>query len=75
MWPRCGAGDGDDFGRPGGGNGVVGKLDDVDAAGFGLAEDAGHEFELAAGVLGEVGGSALVLLGDVDVDVGDAGRR
>ena len=68
------AGDAGHLRRPGGGDGVVGQLDDVDAAGLGLAEDAGHVLELAAGEGGEVGGAGLALVGDVDVDVVEADR-
>ena len=44
------AGDGGDLGRPGGGDSVVGQLDEVHARGFGLAEGAGHVEIFALGL-------------------------
>ena len=67
--------DGGDLGRPGGGDGVGGQLDDVEDGRFGLAEGAGHELELLGGGAGRSRGACLVLLGDEDVDVVDAGAE
>ena len=67
------AGDEGHLRSPGGGYGVLWQLDDVDAAGFRLAEDAGHVLELAASEGGELGGAGLALLRDVGVDVADPG--
>jgi len=67
------AGEGGDLGGPCGGDGVGGKLDEVDLSALGLAEGGGHELELLGGVLSEGNGGGFVGLGDVDVDVADAG--
>ncbi len=67
-------GDGGDLGCPGGGDGVVGELDEVHVGGFGLAEGAGHEEVLTLGLAGEVVGVLFVFFGDVDAHVaGDDG--
>ncbi len=58
--------------RPRGGDRVLRQLDDVDAAGLRLAEDAGHILELAPGESGEVRRAVLALLGHIDVNVADA---
>jgi len=63
----------DEFGGPGGGDGVGGELDDVEVAGLGVAEGIGHELELASDGGGEVVGFFFVLFGDEGADVGDAG--
>ncbi len=65
------AGDGGDLGRPGGGDGVVGELDEVHVGGFGLAEGAGHVEVLALGGAGEVVGGLFASFGDVDAHVAD----
>ncbi len=61
--------DGGDLRGPGGGDSVVGKLDEVDAGGFGLAEGAGHEEKFALGLTGEVMGELFALFGDVDAHI------
>ena len=69
------AGDGGDLGSPGGGDGVVGQLDEIDVGRFRLAEGAGHvDSNSPLGGAGEVGGVGLVFFGDVDAHVVDAGR-
>ena len=67
------AGDGDDLGGPEGGDGIFGKLDEVEAAGFRLAESGSHELEDLVGFVGGGDGSGFAFFGDVDADVVDAG--
>src|ERR1700733_4158171 len=65
------AGDGGDLGGPGGGDGVVGQLDEVDAGGVSRAEGAGHVEVLPLALAGEVFGGLFVGFGDVDAHVAD----
>src|SRR5579864_2958815 len=65
--------DSNDLGRPGGGDGVGGELDDTDEGGLRAAELAGHVLELLGDGLGEVVRFGLVGVGEEDVDVGSVG--
>ena len=65
--------DGGEFGRPDGGEGVVGQFDDVEVAGIREAEAVGEEVVFAGGGLGQRVGRGLMGDGEVDLDVAGAG--
>ena len=61
--------------RPDGRQSVVGKLDDVEAAGFRLAEGVGEEVEFLGGGLGKLVCRRLVADGEVDLHIAGARRN